>query len=192
MAEKKDYQIKSFKDGKQFRQWLLKSHKKAAGLWLRFFNKASGKKTISREEALEEVLCFGWIDGQAKPYDEDSWLQKYTPRRSRSVWSERNTKIVAKLIKSKRMHASGLVEIQKAKEDGRWERTYQSPKDMKVPPDFLKEIKKNKKAYSFFKTLNKTNTFAIAWRLHQSKKEETRKRRIEQFIKMFASGKKIH
>jgi uncharacterized protein YdeI (YjbR/CyaY-like superfamily) len=191
-APKKDFEVKVFKDSEQFRKWLLKYHSKKGGVWLRLFKKASKKKCIDRGDALEEALCFGWIDGQAKTLDEESWLQKFTPRRARSVWSKRNTEIVTKLINSKRMHASGLVEIDKAKADGRWEKAYDSPKNMKVPNDFIIKIKKNKKAYEFFKSLNKANLYAIGWRLQTAKKEETRLKRMAAIIKMLAAGEKFH
>jgi uncharacterized protein YdeI (YjbR/CyaY-like superfamily) len=192
MTDKKDFEIKTFKDGAQFRKWLMKSHSKKEGVWLKLFKKTSKKKAIDRAVALEEALCFGWIDGQAKSLDEESWLQKFTPRRKRSIWSKRNTKIVAELIKSKRMHESGLAEIKRAKEDGRWEKAYDSPKDMQVPQDFLSLLKKNKKAQAFYKTLNKANLFAIAWRLQTAKKEETRQKRMATIIKMLAAGEKFH
>jgi uncharacterized protein YdeI (YjbR/CyaY-like superfamily) len=192
MADKKELPVKAFKNSEQFRVWLMKSHAKADGVWLRFFKKASKKETLTHKEAIEEALCFGWIDGQARPYDENSWLQKFTPRRARSIWSKRNTKIVAELIKSKRIQPAGLAEVKKAKEDGRWQKAYESPKDMKIPKDFLTLVKKNKKAYEFFKTLNKTNLYSIAWRLHTAKKPETRTRRMSVIVQMLAENKKFH
>src|SRR4051794_15889731 len=134
----------SFKTPKEWRSWLTKHHAEPVGVWLRFFKKASGVKSITYAEALDEALCFGWIDGQLKQYDTKSWLQKFTPRRRKSVWSKRNREHVARLIKEKRMTAAGLKEIQIAKKDGRWEGAYDSPKNMRVPADFLRELKKHK------------------------------------------------
>ena len=141
---------------------------------------------------MNEALCFGWIDGQAKSYDEKSYLQKYTPRRKRSIWSKRNTKKVEQLIKVGKMHSSGLAEIEAAKADGRWAQAYDSPANMKIPDDFIKELSKKPKALAFFKTLNKTNTFSITWRLQTAKKPETRERRMKVIVEMLEQGKKFH
>ncbi len=155
---------------------------------MRIFKKASVEKSISYQEALEEALCFGWIDGQKKSYDEASWIQKFTPRRPRSVWSKRNTKIIETLIKEKRIQPAGLVQVELAKKDGRWDKAYDSAKDMKVPNDFISEIKKFKKAYAFFLSLKKADLYSIAWRLQTAKKEETRIRRMTAIIDMLKKG----
>lgn len=190
--EKLTADVVSFKTPAAFRKWLAKNYKLPEGIWLRLFKKSSEDKSITQQEALHEALCFGWIDGQSKPYDELSWLQKFTPRRPRSIWSKRNTKIVEVLIKEKRMQAAGLEQVELAKKDGRWEKAYDSPKDMQVPEDFIAALKKFKKAYKFFLTLNKTNLYSIAWRLQTAKKEETRKRRMEAIIEMLKKGEKFH
>ncbi len=182
----------SFKSPSLFRKWLIKNHKDNNGFWLRIFKKDSGEKTVSYQEALEEALCFGWIDGQKKSHDQNSWIQKFTPRRAKSVWSKRNTDIIAKLIQEKRVQPSGLEQVEAAKEDGRWEKAYDSPKNMKVPEDFIAQLKKLKKAHAFFLTLNKANLYAIAWRLQTAKKEETRKRRMKAIIEMLKKGEKFH
>ena len=182
----------SFKTPREWRSWLTKHHAKPEGIWLRFFKKASGVKSITYAEALDEALCFGWIDGQLKTYDTKSWLQKFTPRRSKSIWSKRNREHIARLIKEKRMTAAGLKEIELAKKDGRWEGAYDSPKNMQVPADFLRELKKDKNAYAFFQTLNKANTYAIAWRLQTAKKPETREKRMQALLQMLGQGKKLH
>jgi uncharacterized protein YdeI (YjbR/CyaY-like superfamily) len=192
MKNKVSEEIFSFKSPSLFRKWLIKNHKGNNGFWLRIFKKYSGEKTVSYQDALEEALCFGWIDGQKKTFDEKSWIQKFTPRRPRSVWSKRNTNIIAKLIKEKRIQPSGMEQVELAKEDGRWEKAYDSPKNMKVPEDFITQLKKFKKAHAFFMTLNKSNLFAIAWRLQTAKKEETRKRRMTAIIEMLKKGEKIH
>lgn len=184
--------IKSFSSPALFRKWLEKNHAEPKGIWLRFFKKASGKKTVTYDEALDEALCFGWIDGQAKSYDKDSWIQRFTPRQKRSMWSKRNRGHVTQLIKEKRMMPAGLKEIEAAKKDGRWESAYDSPKNTKVPVDFLRQLKKDRKAYTFFKTLNKTNTYAIAWRLQTAKKPETRERRVKELLAMLKRGEKLY
>jgi uncharacterized protein YdeI (YjbR/CyaY-like superfamily) len=157
-----------------------------------FLRKDSGKKSITHKEALEEALCYGWIDGQAKPYDEESWIQKFTPRRPKSIWSKRNCEHIERLTKEGRMKPPGLKEAEKAKNDGRWEKAYDSPENMKVPEDFLKELSKNKKAKAFFDTLNKANLYAIAWRLQTAKKPETREKRKRLLLDMMARSEKLH
>jgi uncharacterized protein YdeI (YjbR/CyaY-like superfamily) len=183
---------KAFKTPKDWRGWLVKNHARSDGIWLHIFKKGSGKETVSYAEALDEALCFGWIDGQKNKYDESSWLQKFTPRRPKSVWSKRNREHVARLIEEKRMTRAGLVEVNAAKEDGRWDKAYDAASTMTVPADFLKELKKDKRAHAFFKTLNKANTYAIAWRLQTAKKPETRAKRMSRILEMMRDGKKFH
>ena len=183
---------KSFTTQQKWREWLGKNHSRSDGIWLRIFKKDSGKKTVTHDEALDEALCFGWIDGQRNKHDEVSFLQKFTPRRARSIWSKRNREKTAKLIKEGRMTPAGLAEIERAKKDGRWDRAYDSPKNMEVPADFLEELKKSNQAYEFFKTLNKTNKFAIAFRLHTAKRPETRERRMKDFLTRMERGEKFH
>ncbi len=192
MSTSKDLPIKAFTTPQKWREWLEKSHAASDGLWLRIFKKDSGKKSVTHQQALDEALCFGWIDGQRNSHDEVSFLQKFTPRRSRSIWSKRNRENVERLVKEKKMTPAGLAEIERAKKDGRWENAYDSPKNMEVPVGFLKELKKDKKAYEFFQSLNKTNKFAIAFRLHTAKRPETRERRMKTFLTMLAKGEKLH
>ncbi len=192
MSTAKEIPIKPFTSQKKWREWLEKNHGTSNGVWLKIFKKDSGKKTVTYAEALDEALCFGWIDGQKNKYDDLSFLQKFTPRRPRSIWSKRNQEHVARLTKEARMTTAGLKEIETAKKDGRWERAYDSAKNMEVPSDFLKQLKKNKKAHDFFQTLNKTNKFAIAFRLHTAKKPETRERRMKIFLTMMERGEKFH
>ena len=191
MTSKEEPPIKPFADQQKWRRWLEKNHARSAGVFLRIFKKDSGKKTVTHAEALDEALCFGWIDGVRKSFGEESFLQKFTPRQKRSIWSKRNQEHVARLIEEGRMTTAGLAEIERAKHDGRWERAYDSPKNMKVPADFLKELKKDKQAYEFFKTLTKTNHFAIAFRLHNAKRAETRERRMRDFLGRLSRGEKI-
>ena len=129
--------IKFFDTAAKWRQWLTKNNAKSDGLQLRFFKKASGKKSMTYHEALDEALCFGWIDGRSNSFDAESWIQKFTPRRPKSIWSKRNREHVARLIKEKRMTEAGLKQVDAAKKDGRWDSAYDSPKNMKVPADLL-------------------------------------------------------
>jgi uncharacterized protein YdeI (YjbR/CyaY-like superfamily) len=176
----------------EWRTWLDANHERTEGVWMRFFKKDSGVASIKYAEALDEALCYGWIDGQMKSLDAKSYLQKFTPRRARSVWSKRNVEHVARLTREERMHAAGLKQVESAKADGRWERAYDSPSAMAMPEDFLAALAKNRKASKLFETLNKSNRYAIAWRLQTAKKAETRQRRLEAIIKMLAAGEKFH
>ena len=154
--------------------------------------KATGKPSVNYGAALDEALCYGWIDGQKNKYDNESYLQKFTPRRPRSIWSKRNIEHIERLEKEGKMRSAGRKAVEAAKSDGRWERAYDSPKNMEVPEDFIAELSKNKKALAFFESLNKTNRFAIAWRLQTAKKPETRERRKKVMLEMMERGEKFH
>jgi len=192
MKTKKDQPILSFQTQKKWRNWLHKNHKKSDGIWLRIYKKDSGVKTVTYSQALDEALCYGWIDGQKNKYDELSFLQKFTHRRKKSIWSKRNTEHIERLTKEGKMHPAGLAEVEAAKADGRWEKAYDSPAKMDIPDDFLKALARKPKAKAFFKTLNKTNLYSIAWRLQTAKKPETRERRMKAIIEMLEEGKSLH
>lgn len=187
-----DPPVLSFVSAQKWEAWLARNHAKPNGIWLRFFKKGSGKKTVTYAEALDEALCYGWIDSQLKKYDEASYLQKFTPRRSKSVWSKLNIQHVERLSKAGKMKPAGLQKVEEAKKDGRWEQAYDSSGKMTVPADFLKQLAKNKKAKAFFETFNKANTYAIAWRLATAKKPETREKRMKAILAMLAKGEKFH
>ena len=192
MKSEKDKPIIAFVSQKEWEEWLSINHKSSDGLWIKLFKKNSGIQSINTIEALDEALCYGWIDGQRKKNDEKSFLQKYTPRRKRSLWSKINTENIARLTKLGRMKPSGLAEVERAKEDGRWEAAYDSPANMKPPKEFLERLEMNKKAKDFYSTLNKTNTFAISWQIHTAQKVETKVRRIEKVLTMFEKGEKLY
>lgn len=181
-----------FKTTKAFETWLAKNHDNSTGFWLKIFKKDSGKKTISYAEALDVALCYGWIDGQRNAFDEEAFLQKFCPRREKSIWSKINIGHVERLINEGRMRTSGLKVIEKAKANGGWEKAYDSPSKMTIPEDFLKALSKNKKAETLFKSLNKTNLFAIGFRLQTAKKPETREKRMKEIIEKLAGGEKFH
>jgi uncharacterized protein YdeI (YjbR/CyaY-like superfamily) len=191
-AVKPDLPILTFTSPKIFTSWLAKNHKVSSGIWMRLFKIKSEAPTITYAEALDVALCYGWIDGQKKSYDPESWLQKFTPRRPKSIWSKRNQEHVERLTKSGMMKAAGIKEVEAAKADGRWEQAYESSSNMIVPTDFLNELAKNKKAEAFFKTLNKTNIYSIVWRLQTAKKPETRNKRMKAILEMLKKGKKFH
>lgn len=137
-----EYPVHEFKTQKAFEDWMEEHHDKTDGIWLRYYKKASGVETITYAQALDVALCFGWIDGQAKSYDEKSYLQKYTPRRKRSMWSKRNTEYVARLLKAGKMRLAGLKAVEDAKADGRWDAAYASPANIVIPKDFLEKLEK--------------------------------------------------
>jgi uncharacterized protein YdeI (YjbR/CyaY-like superfamily) len=182
----------SFTSPTEFRKWLEENHANSDGVWLRFFKKDSGRKSVNHAEALDQALCFGWIDGQAKPKDERSWLQKFTPRRAKSGWSKLNTAHVERLIKAGQMARAGLAAVAAAKADGRWQIAYDSPRNAAPPEDFLKALGKHKKARAFFETLNRSNVYAIIYRLQTAKKPETRQKRMRLILEMLKRGEKFH
>jgi uncharacterized protein YdeI (YjbR/CyaY-like superfamily) len=187
---KNDLPILLFTTADDWRYW-LGENSQAPGIWMRFYKKGKGD-SINYAQALDEALCYGWIDSQVLKYDDDSYLQKFTPRRAGSIWSKRNVSYVERLINEGKMTPQGLEEIEAAKADGRWEKAYDSPANMEIPDDFLQALKKFPKAQAFFETLNKTNRYAIAWRLQTAKKEATRTKRMEAIIAMLDEGKKFH
>ncbi|HZD12066.1 MAG TPA: YdeI/OmpD-associated family protein [Candidatus Binatus sp.] len=192
MTLKNDFEIIAFPSMEEWERWLGKTHASSRGVWLRFFKKGSGVASLSHAEALDAALCYGWIDGQTRKYDEESWLQKFTPRRPQSVWSKRNRELAVRLAQAGKMRPAGLKEVEAAKTDGRWDRAYDSPSKMTMPEDFLKKLSKTKKALTFFGTLNKANTYAIAWRLQTAKKPEIREKRMKAIIEMLSKEKKFH
>lgn len=191
-SQKIDLQIVSFNSPTDFDNWLELNRINTKGIWVRFFRKNSGITSITYDEALDVALCYGWIDGQVKKYDENSYLQKFTPRRPKSMWSKRNVDHITRLETEGRMKPSGMIEVEKAKKDGRWERAYDSPGKMVVPVDFIELLSKNKKAFDFFESLNKTNKYSIGWRLQTAKNPETREKRIMEIINMMNKGEKFH
>jgi uncharacterized protein YdeI (YjbR/CyaY-like superfamily) len=192
MTEINSIPIIEFKTAEAFKNWLEMNHNNSKGIWLKIFKKDSGEMTISYAEALDESLCYGWIDGQRKAYDEKAFLQKFCPRREKSIWSKINIGHVERLINEGRMRTAGLKAIEKAKVDGNWANAYDSPSKMTIPEDFLKELSKIKKAEAFFMGLNKTNLFSIGFRLQTAKKQETREKRMIEIIEKLAKGEKFH
>ena len=175
-----------------FEQWLETNHSTAKGLWLKIAKKASGIPSVFYEEALDAALCFGWIDGQKRPYDDDHWLQRFTPRKAHSRWSQRNCDKVDALIISGAMRAAGLREVKEARADGRWSAAYSGQRTATVPDDLAEALAANPAAEVFFATLDSTNRYAFLYRLGTAKRTETRARRIEQYVTMLAEHRKIY
>jgi len=185
-------EILRFRSPAEFRKWLSVNHRQSDGIWLRIFKKDSKEPTVTYAEALDEALCFGWIDGQKQRNDECSWLQRFTPRRPNGGWSKINTQHAERLIQAGRMKTAGRAEIDGAKKDGRWASAYDSPSNATFPDDSLAALRKNKKANTFFESLNKANRYAIAYRLQTAKKPETGQKRMETILAMLARGEAFH
>ncbi len=192
MPKTTELPIAAFTNKKKWADWLAREHNKSAGVWLQIAKKDSGNPSVSYEEALEVALCYGWIDGQKKGFDDQYWLQKFTPRGPKSIWSKINTEKVERLIANGEMKSAGLKAIELAKQDGRWEAAYASQKNISVPEDFQAALDENKKAKTFFARLNSVNRYAILFRIHNAKKPETRARKIQQFVEMLEREEKIH
>ncbi|MGF6928791.1 uncharacterized protein YdeI (YjbR/CyaY-like superfamily) [Chitinophaga sp. W2I13] len=192
MATPKELPELFFETQQQWEKWLAKNHAQEDGVWLRMYKKDTKIPSINYAQALEEALCYGWIDGQSKSVDEKSFIQKFTPRRAKSIWSERNTKHIERLTAEGKMKPAGIYQVELAKADGRWEKAYATQSEATVPDDFMAALKKNKKAAAFFETLNKQNKFAIYFRLQNAKKAETRAKRIVDFIAKLERHEKFH
>jgi uncharacterized protein YdeI (YjbR/CyaY-like superfamily) len=171
---------------------MAKEHTQAPGLLLRIYKKDSGVPSVTYAEALDQALCFGWIDGQKLPLDANSWVQKFTPRRAKGRWSKMNVGHVNRLIQEGQMTPAGLEEVEAAKADGRWAAAYDSSANATVPPEFVEKLARNAKAKQFYATLNKANLFSIAYRLQTAKRPETKIKRIKLIIDMLARGEKFH
>jgi uncharacterized protein YdeI (YjbR/CyaY-like superfamily) len=192
MAKIDDEPTLAFETPRQWEAWLAKNHERSSGVWLRIYKKGSGQPSVTYAEALDAALCYGWIDSLKRSLDGASWVQRFGPRRARSPWSRINTGHAERLIKAGRMKAAGLKEIEAAREDGRWQRAYDSPRASAVPADFLEALARDKKAKAFFDGLNKANLFAITYRLQTAKKPETREKRMKAILAMLARGEKFH
>jgi uncharacterized protein YdeI (YjbR/CyaY-like superfamily) len=184
--------VREFKDAASFYKWLAKHHDKKDEVWIKIHKVDSGLKSITPKEAIDVVLCWGWIDGLRKGFDKQSFLQRYSPRGERSVWSQINVGNVARLIKGGRMTEHGLKHVEAAKADGRWARAYKSGKDMEIPKDLQVAIDAEPKAKAMLAKLSAQNRFALAFRTHNMKTEAGRKKKIETFVAMLKRGKTIH
>ena len=185
-------QTKLFKTQLEWERWLAKNFNTSVGLWLRLAKKSSTLKSVTYLEALDSALCYGWVDGQKRSYDEATWLQKFTPRTKSSIWSKINKGKALRLIDKGLMKPSGYAAIAQAKENGRWKAAYGSQKTISVPRDFQNALNTNDRAKSFFAKLNSVNRYAILFRLQTAKKAETRRQRIDKFMAMLAEHKTIY
>jgi uncharacterized protein YdeI (YjbR/CyaY-like superfamily) len=172
--------------------WLNENHTSSPGVWLQIAKKGAEATSVSYDEAVEIALCFGWIDGQKQAHSDQFWLQKFTRRSDKSVWSKINRDKALALIKAKKMKPAGLKEIERAKLDGRWDAAYDSSSKATVPPDFQSALDDNARAKAFFGTLDSRNRYAVLFRIQTAKKAETRAKRISQFVLMLERHEKVH
>jgi uncharacterized protein YdeI (YjbR/CyaY-like superfamily) len=180
-------------DAFAWREWLHRHHADSNGVWLRLAKKSRTEPTsLTYDQALEEALSFGWIDGQIRRGDETSYPQRFTPRRSRSVWSNRNASIAGRLMAEGRMHAAGLAEVERAKTDGRWEAAYDGEASMEVPADLAAALAREPRAQAMFEILTRQNRYSVLYRINGAKRLDTRARRVEQFVAMLARGETIY
>lgn len=192
MKNPDDLPIIAFATQRDWEAWLEEHHADAPGIWLKIAKKETGVSSVTYAEAVESALCYGWIDGQKAAFDDRYWLQRFTPRRPKSIWSRVNRDKATALIAEGRMQPAGLRHVDLAKGDGRWEAAYQSQRTITVPDDFATALAGNPQAREFFDTLDSANRYAILWRIQTAKKPETRAARIETFIEMLSKGEKIH
>lgn len=191
MKNPENLPVISFETRQDWEAWLKEHHAEAKGLWLKIAKKEAGIPSVSYADALEDALCYGWIDGQKASFDGQYWLQKFIPRRAKSIWSKVNCDKVTQLIADGRMQPAGLRQMELAKADGRWDSAYASQSKITVPEDLQRELDNNPEALRFFETLNSTNRYAILFRIETAKKAETRAARIQKFVEMLARNEKI-
>ena len=175
-----------------WKRWHQRHHAVSSGVWLRMAKKSSGIASVDYAQALEEALCYGWIDGQRKSQDEQYFLQRFTPRRARSIWSQINREKALKLIDAGRMQPAGLAEVERARADGRWDAAYAAQSKSTVPDDLQAALDADRQAKAFFAALDSRNRFAVLFRVQSAKKPETRARRIAQFVQMLGRGEKLY
>src|SRR3984893_7465977 len=184
--------VRTFACQRDWARWLKENHGKSPGVWLQLAKKGTYIGSVLYEEAVETALCFGWIDGQKKAHSERYWLQKFTLRSDKSVWSKINKAKALALIKAGKMKSAGLNEIERAKRDGRWDAAYDSASKSVVPSDFQSALDGNAQAKEFFGTLDSRNRYAVVFRIQTAKTATTRAKRISQFVQMLERREKIH
>jgi uncharacterized protein YdeI (YjbR/CyaY-like superfamily) len=184
--------VLQFASAREWEDWLHENHAACAGLWIKIAKKDTGIASVRYPEVLECALCFGWIDGQRRPLDERSFLQRFTPRRPRSRWSRINRDTAERLIAEGRMRPAGLAEVERAKADGRWQAAYEGQRRIAVPDDLQRELDARPQARHFFAQLSSQNRYAILYRLHEAKRPETRARRLATFVAMLEAGETLH
>ena len=190
--DKEARQILAFSSGEAFEAWLAAEAETSLGIWLKIAKKDSGIESIDYGEAVDVALCFGWIDGQKDRFDEQYWLQRFTPRRSRSKWSQVNRTRVAKLVAAGRMRPAGLAEVERAKADGRWDAAYAPQSTATVPEDLRQALSDDPEAADFFAVLDSANRYAVLYRIGDAKRPTTRPARIRKYVDMLHNHQKIY
>jgi uncharacterized protein YdeI (YjbR/CyaY-like superfamily) len=181
-----------FATQRAFVGWLRRNHASSDGVWLLIAKPGADRPTVTYPEAVEAALCYGWIDGQKKSIDAHHWLQRFTPRRPRSVWSKANRAKAEALIRSGRMQPSGMAQIDRARSDGRWDAAYEGARTAAVPPDLQAALDAEPEAGAFFAGLDRANRYAVLWRVQTAIRPETRIRRIRTLVAMLARRERIH
>ncbi|BAH54525.1 YdeI/OmpD-associated family protein [Rhodococcus opacus] len=184
--------VEYFTGQAEFREWLAVHHASSPGIWLKMAKKGSAHSSIDYGAALEVALCYGWIDSQVRRVDEHFFVQRFTPRSSRSPWSKRNREFAEKLAEAGLLEPAGVAEVERARADGRWDRAYAGQKAAEIPQDFLAALARNPEAEAFYATLDSHNRYAVYYRLQDAKRPETRARRIEKFVQQLAERRKFH
>jgi uncharacterized protein YdeI (YjbR/CyaY-like superfamily) len=187
-----DLPIRLFASAARLEAWLEENHAASDGLWLKIAKKGSGVASVTYAEALELALCFGWIDSQKRGFDDEHFLQRFTPRRPRGRWSKINREKCEALLAAGAVRPAGLAEIEAARADGRWEAAYEGARAAKVPDDLQRELDASPMAAAFFAGLDGANRYAILYRLDEAKRPETRERRLKKFVAMLERGEKLH
>ena len=193
MATKSDRDpVESFATSSALALWLQKHHATSSGVWLKLAKKDAPLKSVTYAEAIDVALCWGWIDGQKRPLDNVAWLQRFSRRGPRSIWSKINVAKAEALIASGAMQAPGLVEAERAQADGRWARAYAGAKSAEIPVELAAALQKSKRATAFWDALDKTNRYAVVFRVHNGKRPETRERNAAKLVAMMERGEKLH
>jgi uncharacterized protein YdeI (YjbR/CyaY-like superfamily) len=192
VADETQFETRAFATAADFDAWLAAEHDRAPGLFLKLAKKSSGIPSITAAEAVEVALCHGWIDGRGNRVDDVWFTVRYTPRRPKSVWSQKNVETVARLIADERMRPAGLAAVEAAQADGRWDRAYAGSATITVPDDLAAALAAEPAAEAFFDTLDKTNRYAVLWRVHTATTPRTRANRIAACVQLLAEGRRIH
>lgn len=183
--------VKTFGTAEEWERWLAEHHGSVSAVLVQIAKKSSGIPSVTYDEALDVALCYGWIDGQSKRLDDDYFLQRFTPRRSKSIWSKRNVGKALHLIEAGRMQPAGLAEVEAAQRDGRWQAAYDSPRTMPIPEDFLAALEQNERAKARFATMTKSSTYIVGFRLQTARTPETRQRRLDALIQKLERGEAL-
>lgn len=186
-----DLPVLAFESADAWGAWLVQEHATSEGVWLKIAKKGSGIATVSYSDTLDVALCHGWIDGQKGRLDEEYWLQRFTPRRARSRWSKINCARAGALIEQGRMRPAGLAEVERAKQDGRWEAAYAGQREIETPPDLLRALAADPRAQAAFDALKGSERYSVLYHVHDAKRPETRARRIAQYVEKLAAGRDI-